>query len=177
VAAFGRLQRRSLAFHDRNRTGDLVVRSADDIRRAAAMALVDEFVGRLPEGYATNAGEGGALFSGGQRRRIALARAVVRPSPSLLLLDEPTSGLDAESEATVVAALRRVIRGRTSLIVSHAPSVAALADRIAVLDHGRIVEERRRTTLACTGGSQPPLAGKEVIDGDLDEEEAPAPSP
>lgn len=123
-----------------------------DVRRAAALALVDEFVDRLPEGYATQVGEGGGQLSGGQRRRLALARAIVREC-SLLLLDEPTNGLDAESEATVMAALRRAIEGRTAIIVSHALSVAAVSDWVIVLEGGRVAEQGRPTDLLEAGGA------------------------
>lgn len=135
-------------------------RTAEDVCRAAAVALVDEFVERLPERYATNVGEGGALLSGGQQRRICLARAVLRQDSSLLLLDEPTAGLDAESEATVLAALRRVIGGRTAIIVSHARSVVALADRVVVLDRGRIVEQHPPANPALPGGMDAPARWK-----------------
>lgn len=123
-----------------------------DVRRAAALALVDEFVDRMPEGYATEVGEGGGQLSGGQRRRLALARAIVREC-SLLLLDEPTNGLDAESEATVMAALRRAIEGRTAIIVSHALSVAAVSDWVIVLDGGRVAEQGRPCDLLEAGGA------------------------
>jgi ATP-binding cassette subfamily B protein len=115
--------------------------TAEELQRAAARSLVDEFVERLPEGYATGVGEGGALLSGGQRRRIALARAILREEASLLILDEPTSGLDHESEALVVAGLKRAMEGRTTVIVSHALAVAALADRVVILEGGRVLGE------------------------------------
>jgi ABC-type multidrug transport system fused ATPase/permease subunit len=110
------------------------------IEQAATVALVDEFVARLPRGYDTVVGESGALFSGGQRRRIALARAVLRDAP-ILLLDEPTSGLDPASESAVIAAIRNAAVGRTVIMASHRLSVAAVADRVVVLERGRIVED------------------------------------
>jgi ATP-binding cassette subfamily B protein len=114
--------------------------SQADIEHAAQVALVEEFVGRLPNGYDTLVGESGALLSGGQRRRIALARAVLRDSP-LLLLDEPTSGLDAVSESTVVDAIANATTGRTVLMASHRLGVAAIADRVVVFERGCIVED------------------------------------
>jgi ATP-binding cassette subfamily B protein len=111
-----------------------------EIEAAARVALVDEFAGRLPLGYDTPVGEGGVRLSGGQRRRVALARAVVRDA-SLLLLDEPTSGLDAVAEDAVARALDRVTAGRTVLAVSHRLGLAMRADRVVVLEHGRVVEQ------------------------------------
>jgi ATP-binding cassette subfamily B protein len=112
----------------------------EEVLEAARLALVDEFSSELPDGLDTIVGEGGALLSGGERRRVALARAIVRGA-SLLVLDEPTTGLDARSEAAVAAALRRVSEGRTVIVVSHALEAAAQADRVVVLDRGRIVEQ------------------------------------
>jgi len=114
--------------------------SDEDVREAARVALVDEFLDRLPAGLETIVGEGGTMLSGGQRRRLALARAIVRGA-SLLVLDEPTSGLDEISERTVLGALQRVAEGRTVVIVSHAATVAAFADRVLVLRDGRIAAE------------------------------------
>lgn len=107
-----------------------------EIRLAARAALVDVFVRQLPDGYQTLVGEGGIRLSGGQRRLLAIARAIIRDT-SLLLLDEPTSNLDAASASAVMEALNRVAPGRTTLLVTHDPAVAALADRVIVLDGGR----------------------------------------
>jgi ATP-binding cassette, subfamily B, bacterial len=114
--------------------------TSEEIREASRLAFVDEFAEALPDGYDTVVGEGGTLLSGGQRRRLAIARALLRRAP-ILLLDEPTSSLDAESEAGVLAAVRRAARGRTAIIVTHRPDLAAAADRVAVLEKGRILKQ------------------------------------
>ncbi len=114
--------------------------SEDDVVRAAIAAQADGFIRALPEGYGTRLGERGVTLSGGQRQRIAIARAVLRNAP-ILLLDEATSALDAESERDVQAALEGVMRGRTTLVIAHRLATIQKADRIVVLDGGRIVEE------------------------------------
>ncbi len=113
--------------------------SRTEVEIIGRLALIDEFVNRLPLGYDTPVGEGGARLSGGQLRRIAFARAVVR-LPDVLLLDEPTSGLDAHSEYQIIEAIERVRTGRTVITVTHHLHLAERADRVAVLEHGHIVE-------------------------------------
>jgi ATP-binding cassette subfamily B protein len=113
--------------------------SDDDVIRAARAAQVDEFIHRLPQGYATFLGERGVRLSGGQRQRIAIARAILKDAP-LLLLDEATSALDAESEALVQAGLNAAMAGRTTLMIAHRLATVKKVDRIVVMDHGRIVE-------------------------------------
>jgi len=102
--------------------------------------LVDEFSWRLPLGLDTPIGERGANLSGGQRQRVAIARAILRDAP-ILILDEPTSALDPASEELIIAALQNLPRERTTLVVAHRMSTIEHADRIAVLDGGRIIEE------------------------------------
>ncbi|MGQ0779004.1 MAG: ABC transporter ATP-binding protein [Pseudonocardiales bacterium] len=109
----------------------------EDVRRALRVAHADEFVDALPWGLDTRIGEQGLTLSGGQRQRLALARAVVG-SPAVLVLDDPLSALDVHTEAEVEAALRRVLRGVTALVVAHRPSTVQLADRVALLTDGRI---------------------------------------
>lgn len=110
----------------------------DAIQQAAKAAAADEFIQRLPEGYATYLGEKGVRLSGGQRQRIAIARAVLKNSP-VLLLDEATSALDTESERLVQQALSQLMQNRTTLIIAHRLSTVVKADRIVVMDHGRII--------------------------------------
>ena len=128
--------------------------SAPDERLAAAadLAGLTEIVSRLPDGWSTQVGEGGVRLSGGQRRRVALARAILRDA-SVLLLDEPTSGLDAAAERAVLDALDRAAEGRTVLAVSHRLSLAARADRVVVLDGGRVVEQGPPADLLAAGGA------------------------
>jgi ATP-binding cassette subfamily B protein len=102
------------------------------------MAGLDEMVEALPDGYETLVGERGLTLSGGQRQRVAIARALIQ-DPRILILDDATSSLDASTEARVKQALREVMRGRTTVIIGHRLSTIALADRIAVLDAGRLV--------------------------------------
>ncbi len=118
----------------------------DAVRAAAKTALVDDFVAKLPDGYATKLGEHGVTLSGGQRQRIAIARAVLRDAP-ILLLDEATSALDAESEKTVQTALERIMENRTTLVIAHRLATIQRADRILVLDQGRIAEEGEHKVL------------------------------
>ena len=112
---------------------------AAEIERAAALASADEFIGRLPSGYATAVGDRGAQLSGGQRQRLAIARAILR-RPRILVLDEATSALDAELDSVVQIALRAIDGRPTTLIIAHRLSTVANVDRVIVLDQGRIVE-------------------------------------
>jgi ATP-binding cassette subfamily B protein len=129
----------------------------EEVRRAARTALASEFIEALPKGYDTNLGERGITLSGGQRQRIAIARALLRNAP-ILLLDEATSALDAESESLVQTALGRVMQGRTTLVIAHRLATVLSADRILVLDGGRIVEEGPHASLIERGGIYSRLA-------------------
>jgi len=111
----------------------------DEIVAASVAANAQEFIERLPEGYETLIGERGATLSGGQRQRLAIARAMIRNAP-IILLDEPTTGLDATSEALVMEGLARLIAGRTAIIIAHRLSTVSRCDAILVLEGGRIVE-------------------------------------
>jgi ATP-binding cassette, subfamily B, bacterial len=123
----------------------------EEIIAAAQAANAHEFITALPDGYDTLIGERGVTLSGGQRQRIALARAIVRDAP-ILLLDEPTTGLDASSEALVVQGMARLMEGRTVLVIAHRLSTINRADRILVLEHGEIVEQGTHQELLARGG-------------------------
>jgi ATP-binding cassette subfamily B protein len=129
----------------------------DELWAAAEAANAAEFLRRLPEGFDTFMGEGGARLSGGQRQRLAIARAILRDAP-LLLLDEATSALDAESERLVQASLERLMGNRTTMVIAHRFATVRAADRIVVMDGGRIVEEGTHDALQSTGGLYARLA-------------------
>jgi ATP-binding cassette subfamily B protein len=131
--------------------------SDDEVKAAARAAFAHEFITALPEGYDTFLGERGVRLSGGQRQRIAIARAMLKNSP-LLLLDEATSALDAESERMVQAALESAMKDRTTLVIAHRLATVQQADRILVLDHGRLVEQGTHTELVNRGGVYARLA-------------------
>ena len=129
--------------------------SRQAIEAAARAAFAHDFIMALPEGYDTMLGEGGVTLSAGQRQRIAIARAVLRDAP-ILLLDEATSALDAESETLVQRALDKIMEGRTTLVIAHRLATVMRADRILVLDHGRLVEEGTHQSLVGKGGIYQP---------------------
>jgi ATP-binding cassette subfamily B protein len=131
--------------------------SEEAIWEAARAANAEEFLKALPQGLDTFLGEGGARLSGGQRQRVAIARALLRDAP-ILLLDEATSALDAESERLVQQALERLMKDRTTLVIAHRLATVRAADRIVVMDDGRIVEEGTHAKLQAAGGLYARLA-------------------
>ena len=138
--------------------------SDDDVEAAAKAAAAHEFISELPDGYDSDVGERGVMLSGGQKQRIAIARAILRDAP-ILLLDEATSALDAESERAVQEAVDHLSRDRTTLIVAHRLATVKKADRIVVLDQGRIVATGRHDQLVADGGLYARLARLQFTDG------------
>jgi subfamily B ATP-binding cassette protein MsbA len=153
-ALIGLVTQDTLLFNDTVRNNIAYGRSdlpLDRVREAAAAAYADEFIAQLPQGYDTLLGESGLRLSGGQRQRLAIARALLKNAP-LLILDEATSQLDSESEALVQKALQNLMQGRTTLVIAHRLSTVVRADRIVVLDGGRVVEEGSHQELIRAGG-------------------------
>lgn len=139
----------------------------DEVRAAAKVAAAEAFLEQLPEGFDTFLGEKGVRLSGGQRQRIAIARAVLR-NPAILLLDEATSALDAESERAVQVALEHLSKGRTTLVIAHRLATVLKADRIVVMDEGRIVAQGSHHELIQAGGLYARLATLQFTDHDAE---------
>ena len=134
----------------------------DEVVAACRAAHADTFVRAFPDGYATRVGERGQQLSGGQRQRIAIARAVLK-DPRILLLDEATSALDAESEALVQDALEKLMVGRTAIVIAHRLSTVARADRVVVLEEGRVAESGAHAALMQRGGTYRRLVDRQLV--------------
>src|SRR5690348_10892637 len=167
-AAIGLVMEESFLFSDTVRANLAYGRpdaTEEQIVAAAQAAQAHEFIARLPQGYDTVVGEQGLTLSGGQRQRVALARALVT-DPRLLVLDDATSAIDPRLEAEIHAALRAVMRGRTTLIIAHRRSTLNLADRIVVLDAGRVADTGTHTELE----ERCPLYRRLIVSGEYDDE-------
>jgi ATP-binding cassette, subfamily B, bacterial len=136
--------------------------SLDEVRAACVAAFADEFIDKLPDGYATDLGERGVRLSGGQRQRIAIARAILADRP-ILLLDEATSALDAESERMVQTALDGLMRQRTTVVIAHRLATVQKADRIVVMENGRIMQHGSHAELIASGGLYARLARLQFV--------------
>jgi ATP-binding cassette subfamily B protein len=134
-----------------------------EVHEAAVQAAVDEFISRLPERYESFLGDRGVRLSGGQKQRIAIARALLK-NPPLLLLDEATSSLDAESERLIQQALEVAMNGRTTIVIAHRLSTVKKADRIIVMEHGRIIETGNHASLIAQSGLYSQLAKLQFTD-------------
>ena len=123
----------------------------EEVLEAARAAQCDEFIRKLPQGYQTVIGENGSTLSGGERQRISIARALLKDAP-VVLLDEATASLDVENESAVQAALSRLLRGKTVLVIAHRMRTVAGADHIVVLENGRVAEQGSPAELMARGG-------------------------
>lgn len=137
--------------------------SMEDIQRAAGLAYAAEFIEQLPQGYDTPIGEGGTRLSGGQRQRLAIARAILKNAP-ILIMDEATSALDNESERYIQAAMEQVMQGRTTFVIAHRLSTIEHADRIVVMENGRIVEQGKHKELLEKNGAYAKLHAAQFHD-------------
>ncbi|HWM96339.1 MAG TPA: ABC transporter ATP-binding protein, partial [Streptosporangiaceae bacterium] len=167
-AAIGMVMEESFLFSDTVRANIAYGRpdaTDEQVMAAARAAQADEFIARLPQGYDTVVGEQGLTLSGGQRQRVALARALVT-DPRLLVLDDATSAIDPRLEAEIHTALRAVMRGRTTLIIAHRRSTLNLADRIVVLDAGRVADTGTHEELE----ERCPLYRQLIVSGEYDDE-------
>ena len=141
--------------------------TADDIRRAAEIAGLAPDIESFPEGYTTMVGERGLTLSGGQKQRTAIARAILRNAP-ILILDDALSSVDTLTEERILNALSGVMSGRTTILISHRVSTVRNADRIFVLEHGTVVEEGSHEELLRTGGYYADLYQKQLLEEELE---------